>query len=68
MPVGLSQNTARIIKSESAAISANYVNLSTFSWPTNIAWLGGLSLKPPAAYLGPRSLVPRLNPCAPRLN
>src|SRR5215831_4513471 len=40
-PVGLSSAVAPTIKSKSAAISASYPNLSTFSFPTKAAKAAG---------------------------
>jgi hypothetical protein len=52
MLVGLSPAAAPTIKSESAAISARYPNLSTFHVPAKAAGRGGLSPYRTAAYFG----------------
>ena len=52
MPVGLCPAEAPTIKAKSAAISASYPNLSTFSFPAKAARGGGLSPSRTAAYFG----------------
>ena len=53
MQVSLSPETAAPPKTELAAISTTYLNLSMLSWGTDTASPGGLSPYWPAAYPGP---------------